>query len=78
VDIITPRTTSTSVACGHGGVLRAWRDGVTNAPAERVLVTPNRKLWAGDGNSIVAGGYVDPSSASYLQILAGQHGDPGL
>src|SRR5580704_3424186 len=31
-----------------------------------VLVTPNKKVWAGDGNSTVQVADVDPSSPSYL------------
>jgi hypothetical protein len=34
-----------------------------------VLVTPNRRLWAGDGNSTVQVADVDPGSANYLQII---------
>jgi len=42
----------------------------TNGPGPNgVLVTPNRKLWAGDGNSTVQVADVDPNSAKYLQII---------
>jgi len=34
-----------------------------------VLVTPNRKLWAGDGNSTVRVADVDPDSPNYLNII---------
>jgi hypothetical protein len=34
-----------------------------------VLVTPNRHLWAGDGNSTVQVADVDPTSPSYLTII---------
>jgi hypothetical protein len=34
-----------------------------------VLVTPNKKLWAGDGNSTVRVADVDPSSPNYLKII---------
>jgi hypothetical protein len=34
-----------------------------------VLVTPNKKLWAGDGNSNTVVADVDPDSPSYLSIL---------
>ncbi len=34
-----------------------------------VLVTPNKKVWAGDGNSTVQVADVDPSSPSYLKII---------
>src|SRR5437867_5742957 len=43
----------------------------TNGPGPNgVLVTPNRKLWAGDGNSTVQVADVDPDSTDYLKILA--------
>ena len=42
----------------------------TNGPGPNgVLVTPNRKLWAGDGNSTVRVADVDPDSANYLNII---------
>jgi hypothetical protein len=42
----------------------------TNGPGPNgVLVTPNRKLWAGDGNSTVQVADVDPDSMHYLQII---------
>src|SRR5882672_6388082 len=42
----------------------------TNGPGPNgVLVTPNRKLWAGDGNSTVQVADVDPDSPTYLMIL---------
>jgi hypothetical protein len=42
----------------------------TNGPGPNgVLVTPNRRLWAGDGNSLVQIADVDPESATYLTIL---------
>jgi hypothetical protein len=42
----------------------------TNGPGPNgVLVTPNRRLWAGDGNSTVQVADVDPNSANYLSIL---------
>src|ERR1700740_1382850 len=34
-----------------------------------VLVTPGKKVWAGDGNSTVQVGDVDPSSPNYLKII---------
>ncbi len=34
-----------------------------------VLVTPNRILWAGDGNSTVRVANVDPTSVDYLKII---------
>ena len=34
-----------------------------------VLVTPSRKLWAGDGNSTVQVAEVDPGSPNYLKII---------
>jgi len=42
----------------------------TNGPGPNgVLVTPNSKLWAGDGNSTVKVADVNPESQTYLQIL---------
>jgi len=42
----------------------------TNGPGPNgVLVTPNRRLWAGDGNSTVQVADVDPDSPSYLSIV---------
>src|SRR5262249_47702063 len=42
----------------------------TNGPGPNgVLVTPNRKLWAGDGNSTARVADVDPDSANYLNII---------
>src|SRR5437588_4402365 len=42
----------------------------TNGPGPNgVLVTPNRRLWAGDGNSTVQVADVDPNSTQYLQII---------
>lgn len=34
-----------------------------------VLVTPNRRLWAGDGNSLAQVADVDPNSPAYLTLL---------
>jgi hypothetical protein len=34
-----------------------------------VLVTPDRKLWAGDGNTTVQVADVDPASPNYLKII---------
>ena len=34
-----------------------------------VLVTPSKKVWAGDGNSTVQVADVDPSSPSYIKII---------
>lgn len=34
-----------------------------------VLVTPDKKVWAGDGNSTVQVGDADPSSPNYLKII---------
>jgi len=43
---------------------------LTNGPGPNgVLVTPNRKLWAGDGNSTVQVADVDPDSPNYLKII---------
>ena len=43
---------------------------LTNGPGPNgVLVTPNRKLWAGDGNSTTQVADVDPDSPNYLNII---------
>jgi len=43
----------------------------TNGPGPNgVLVTPNRRLWSGDGNSLVEVNDVDPDSPTYLMRLA--------
>src|SRR5258707_9400163 len=57
---------------GRGGVVPAVPAGTstTNGPGPNgVLVTPSRKLWAGDGNSTVRVADVDPDSTGYLQII---------
>ena len=42
----------------------------TNGPGPNgVVVTPLKRLWAGDGNSMVQVADVDPDSPTYLQIL---------
>ena len=42
----------------------------TNGPGPNgVVVTPLKRLWAGDGNSITQLADVDPASPTYLQIL---------
>jgi hypothetical protein len=42
----------------------------TNGPGPNgVVVTPLKRLWAGDGNSTVQVADVDPDSPTYLQIL---------
>ena len=42
----------------------------TNGPGPNgVVVTPQKRLWAGDGNSTVQLADVDPESATYLKIL---------
>jgi hypothetical protein len=44
--------------------------GVTNGSGPGgVLVTPSRKLWAGDGNTKVEVADVDPTSPNYLKII---------
>jgi len=57
-----------------GGMAGALPSGggttTTNGPGPNgVLVTPNRKLWAGDGNSTVRVADVDPDSPNYLNII---------
>jgi hypothetical protein len=43
----------------------------SNGPGPNgVLVTPDKKAWAGDGNSQTQVADVDPNSAKYLQIIA--------
>ena len=57
---------------GMVGVVAATPGGTatTNGPGPNgVLVTPNRKLWAGDGNSTVRVADVDPDSSNYLNII---------
>ena len=57
---------------GMVGVVAATPGGTatTNGPGPNgVLVTPNRKLWAGDGNSMVRVADVDPDSPNYLNII---------
>jgi hypothetical protein len=57
---------------GMVGVVPATPGGTatTNGPGPNgVLVTPNRKLWAGDGNSMVRVADVDPESPNYLNII---------
>jgi hypothetical protein len=42
----------------------------TNGPGPNgVVVTPQKRLWAGDGNSTVQLADVDPDSKTYLHIL---------
>jgi hypothetical protein len=42
----------------------------TNGPGPNgVVVTPHKRLWAGDGNSTVQVADVDPDSPNYLKIL---------
>ena len=42
---------------------------VTGNGPDGVLVTPSRKLWAGDGNATVQVADVDPDSPDYLKII---------
>src|SRR5262249_50321308 len=49
---------------GGGGTL------TTNGPGPKgVVVTPHKRLWAGDGNSTVQVADVAPDSPNYLKIL---------
>src|ERR1700730_10529785 len=42
----------------------------TNGPGPNgVVVTPNQRLWAGDGNSLAQVADVNPNSSTYLQLL---------
>ena len=34
-----------------------------------MLVTPDKKVWTGDGNSMVKVADVDPASPTYLKII---------
>jgi hypothetical protein len=53
-----------------GPLASAGGTATTNGPGPNgVLVTPNRRLWAGDGNSTVQVADVDPNSGTYLSIL---------
>jgi hypothetical protein len=58
---------------GPGGALPGSTGGgtaTTNGPGPNgVLVTPNRKLWIGDGNSTVKVADVDPDSPDYLKVI---------
>ncbi len=58
------------VAGMTGNVPSGGGTAVTNGPGPNgVLVTPNRKLWVGDGNSTVRIANVDPDSPDYLKII---------
>lgn len=56
---------------GMVGVVGAQDGTTTNnvSGPNGVLVTPGRRLWAGDGNSTVRVADVDPDSLNYLTIL---------
>src|SRR5882672_5505185 len=62
---------------GFAGPETSRGDPIANATApppngegpSGVLVTPDRKVWAGDGNSIVRVADVDPGSPTYLRII---------
>jgi len=65
-NVFVARVTGMAGALPSGG-----GTATTNGPGPNgVLVTPNRKLWAGDGNSTVRVADVDPDSTDYLKILA--------
>jgi hypothetical protein len=72
VDIIDAETESyVGRVSGMAGNLPSGGGTVTtNGPGPNgVLVTPDRKLWAGDGNSITQVADVDPDSPNYLSII---------
>jgi len=53
-----------------GAVTSGGGTATTNGPGPNgVLVTPDRKLWVGDGNSLTQVADVDPGSVNYLKIL---------
>src|ERR1051326_2026426 len=64
-DVWVGRVTGMAGALPSGG-----GTATTNGPGPNgVLVTPNRILWAGDGNSTVRVANVDPGSTDYLKII---------
>src|SRR5437016_8299621 len=61
-DLFVARVTGMAGPLTSGGGTKT-----TNGPGPNgALVTPNRKLWAGAGNSMVAVADVDPKSPTYL------------
>jgi len=56
---------------GMVGVVKAADGSTANngSGPNGVVVTPNRRLWAGDGNDTLVVADVDPDSATYLSIL---------
>ena len=72
VDIIDAETdTFVGRVTGMAGPLASGGGtATTNGPGPNgVVVTPNRRLWAGDGNSMVEVADVDPDSTNYLSII---------
>lgn len=72
VDIIDPESNFFvgRVAGMAGPLPSGGGTALTNGPGPNgVLVTPSRKLWAGDGNSMVQVADVDPDSPNYLHII---------
>jgi hypothetical protein len=72
VDIINVETGFYEArVAGMAGVVASQNgSAATNGPGPNgVLVTPNRRLWVGDGNSTLRVADVDPDSATYLSIL---------
>src|SRR5436309_439755 len=64
-DVYLARVTGMAGPLPSGGGTSA-----TNGPGPNgVLVTPNRRLWAGDGNSTVRVADVDPNSPNYLSLI---------
>jgi hypothetical protein len=73
VDIINVETGLFARVDGMVGVVGA-ADGTTannGSGPNGVVVTPGRRLWAGDGNDTLVVADVDPDSPSYLKILKG-------
>jgi hypothetical protein len=64
-DVFAGRVTGFAGALTSGG-----GTSTSNGPGPNgVLVTADRRLWAGDGNSLAQVADVDPNSATYLKIL---------
>jgi hypothetical protein len=64
-DVFVGRVTGMAGALTNGGGTPTTNGSGPNG----VLVTPNRKLWAGDGNSTVEVADIHPNSPKYLQII---------
>jgi hypothetical protein len=72
VDIINVETGFYEARVGGMVGVVGPQDGTTinnSSGPNGVLVTPNRRLWVGDGNSTLRVADVDPDSPNYLSIL---------